>query len=109
MWSEFEHDLEVLESDIDSCMLYEEGVEVVTVITGYIARRTNKNTKYDLCQELLTRNRSNLSNDDYLKQTVTRRFDNTINISCSLFSQIFCNSGLCEKYPIEFQITREKT
>ena len=26
MWSEFEHDLELLESDIDSCMLDEEGV-----------------------------------------------------------------------------------
>ena len=109
VWSEFEHDLELLESDIDSCMVYEEGVEVVTVITDYIARQTNKNTKYDLCQESLTRNRSNLSNDNYLKQTVTRRFDNTINTSCPLFSQIFCNSRLCKKYPIEFQITPEKT
>ena len=27
MWSEFEHDLELLESDIDSCMLDEEGVD----------------------------------------------------------------------------------
>ena len=49
MWSEFKHDLELLESDIDSCMLDEEGVEVVTVIAGYIARQTNKNTKCDLC------------------------------------------------------------
>ena len=51
IWSEFEHDLELLESDIDSCMLDEEGVDFVTVITGYIARQTNKNTKCDLCQE----------------------------------------------------------
>ena len=36
MWSEFEHNLELLESDIDSCMLGEEGVEVVTVIAGHI-------------------------------------------------------------------------
>ena len=36
MWSEFEHNLELLESDTDSCMLGEEGVEVVTVIAGYI-------------------------------------------------------------------------
>ena len=43
MCSELEHDLELLESDIDSCMLDEEGVEVVTVIAGYIARQTNKN------------------------------------------------------------------
>ena len=54
MWCEFEHDLELLESDIDSCMQDEEGVEVVTIIAGYIARQTNKNTKCDLCQELLT-------------------------------------------------------
>ena len=54
MWSEFEHDLELLESDIDSCMLDEEGVEVVTVIADYIARQTNKNTRCDLRQELLT-------------------------------------------------------
>ena len=45
IWSEFEHDLELLESDIDSCLLDEEGVEVVTVIASYIARQTNKNTK----------------------------------------------------------------
>ena len=54
MWSEFEHDLELLESDIDSCMLDEEGVEVVTVIADYIARQTNKNTQCDLYQEILT-------------------------------------------------------
>ena len=29
MWGEFEHDLELSVSDIDSCMLDEEGVEVV--------------------------------------------------------------------------------
>ena len=68
MWSEFEHDLELLESDIDSCMLDEEGVEVNTVIVGYIARQANKNTKCDLCQELLTRNTGNLSSDDYLNK-----------------------------------------
>ena len=54
MWSEFERDLELLESDIDSCMLDEEGVEVVTVIADYIARQTNKNTQCNLCQEILT-------------------------------------------------------
>ena len=48
MWSEFEHDLELLESDIDSCMLDEEGIEVVTVIECYITRQPNKNTKCDL-------------------------------------------------------------
>ena len=68
MWSEFEHVLELLESNIDSCMLDEEGVDVVTVIAGYIARHTNKNTKCDLCQELLTRNTGNLSSDDYLNK-----------------------------------------
>ena len=51
MWSESKHVLELLESDIDSCILDEEGVEVVTVIAGYIARQTNKNTKCDLCHE----------------------------------------------------------
>ena len=66
MWSEFEHDIELLQSDIDSCMLDEEGVEVVTVIAGQIARQTNKNMIYDLCQELLRRNTGNLSSDDYL-------------------------------------------
>ena len=45
--SEFEHYLESLESDIDSCKLDEKGVEVVTVIAGYIARQTNKNMKCD--------------------------------------------------------------
>ena len=49
-------------------MLDEEGVEVVIVIAGYIVRQTNKNTKCDLCQELLTRNTGNLSNDDYLNK-----------------------------------------
>ena len=68
MWGEFEHDLELLESDTDSCMLEEEGVEVVTVIAGYIARQTNTNTKCDLRQELLTRNTGNLSSDDYLNK-----------------------------------------
>ena len=47
-------------------MLDAEGVEVVTVIASYIARQTNKNTKCDLCQELLTRNTGNLSSDDCL-------------------------------------------
>ena len=68
MWSEFEHDLELLESDIDSCMLDEEGIEVVTVIECYITRQTNKNTKCDLWQELLSRNTGNLSSDDYLNK-----------------------------------------
>ena len=68
MWSEFEHDLEFLESDNDSCMLDHEGVEVVAVIAGYIVRQTNKNAKCDLCQELLTRNTGNLSSDDYLNK-----------------------------------------
>ena len=72
MWSEFEHNLELLESDIDSCMLDEEGVEVVTVIAGYIGRQTNKNSKCDLCQELLTRHTGNLSTDDYLNKLPRR-------------------------------------
>ena len=63
MWSEFYHNLELLESDIDSCILDEEGVKVVTVVAGYITRQTNENTKCDLCQELLTLNTGNLSND----------------------------------------------
>ena len=29
MWSEFEHDLELSESNVGSCMIDEEGVEVV--------------------------------------------------------------------------------
>ena len=49
-------------------MLDEEGVEVVIIIAGYIARQTNKNTKCDLLQELLTRNTGNLSSDDYLNK-----------------------------------------
>ena len=68
MWSEFEQDLELLESDIESCLLHEEGVEVVTVIAGYIARQTNENTKCHLCQGLLTRNTGNLSSNDYLNK-----------------------------------------
>ena len=42
--------------------------EVVIVIAGYIARQTNKNTKCDLCQQLLTRNTDYLSSDDYLNK-----------------------------------------
>ena len=68
MWSEFEHDLELLELDIDNCMLDEEGVAVVTVIAAYLAGQTNKNTKCDFRQELLTRNTGNLSSDDYLNK-----------------------------------------
>ena len=49
-------------------MLDEETVEVVTVIAGYVARQTNKNTKCDFCQELLKRNTGNLSSDDYLNK-----------------------------------------
>ena len=41
IWSESEHDLELLESDIDSCMLDEERVEVLTAIVGY-AVKTDK-------------------------------------------------------------------
>ena len=41
IWSESEHDLELLESDIDSCMLDEESVEVLTAIVGY-AVKTDK-------------------------------------------------------------------
>ena len=48
-------------------MLDEEG-EVVIVITGYIARQANKNTKCDLCQELLTRKTGNFSSDYYLNK-----------------------------------------
>ena len=66
--SEFEHYLESLESDIDSCKLDEKGVEVVTVIAGYIARQTNKNMKCDLSQEVLTHSTGNLSSDDYLNK-----------------------------------------
>ena len=68
MWNEFEHDLKLLESDIDSCMLDKERVEVATVMAGYIATQTNKNTKCDLCQELSTRNTGNLSSNDYLNK-----------------------------------------
>ena len=53
MWREFEHDLELLESDIDSFLLDEQGVEVVTVIAGYIARQTNKNTKCDFVPRII--------------------------------------------------------
>ena len=49
-------------------MLDEEGVGVVTVIAVYIAGQTNKNTKCDFRQELLTRNTGNLSSDDYLNK-----------------------------------------
>ena len=66
IWSEFEHDLKLLESDINSCILDEEGVEIFTVRAGYIARQTNKNTKCELCQELITCNTCNLSSDYYL-------------------------------------------
>ena len=79
-------------------MLDEEGVEVVNVIAGYIARQTNKNMKYDLCQELLRRNTGNLSSDDYLN-TLSRR-----GLTTPSRSQIFCNIRLCQKYPIELQI-----
>ena len=68
--------------DIDNCMLDEEGVEVVTIMAGYIARQTNENTKFDLCQELLTRNAGNLSSDDYLNKLSHHIIDNTINRSC---------------------------
>ena len=94
--------------DIDNCMLDEEGVEVVTIMASYIARQTNKNTKCDLCQELLTRNTGNLSSDDYLNKLSHHITDNTINRSCSPRSKIFCNTRLCQKYPIEFQIAWEK-
>ena len=49
-------------------MLDEEGVEFVTVIAGYIVIQTNKNTKCDLCEELLARSTGNLSSDDYLNK-----------------------------------------
>ena len=58
MWSEFEHDFELLESDIDSCMLDEEDVEIVTVIAVYIANA--------ICAK--TRSTGNLSSDDYLNK-----------------------------------------
>ena len=54
-------------SDIVRCTLDEEG-EVVIVIAGYIARQANKNTKCDLCQELLTRKTGNFSSDYYLNK-----------------------------------------
>ena len=72
MWNEFEHDLKLSESDIDSCMLDEERVKVITVIAGYIATQTNKTTNCDLCQELSTRNTGNLSSNDCLNKLPRR-------------------------------------
>ena len=72
MWNEFEHDLKLSESDIDSCMLDEERVKVITVIAGYIATQTNKTTNCDLCQELSTRNTGNLSSNDCLNKLSRR-------------------------------------
>ena len=104
MWSESEHDLELLESYIDSCMLDEGGVEVVTVIAGYIARQANKNTKCDLCQELSTRNIGNLSSDDYLnklpREDLTTPSTGLVHYVAKSFAILYC----VKKDPIEFRI-----
>ena len=82
-------------------MLDEEGVEVVTVITSYIARQTNKNTKCDLCQELLIGNTGNLSSDDYLNK-LPRGGLTTPSTDLVHYVAKSLNTRLCQKYPFEF-------
>ena len=81
-------------------MLDEEGVEVVIIIAGYIARQTNKNTKCDLLQELLTRNKGNLSSDDYLNK-LSQGGLKTLSTDLVHYAT---KSRLCQKCHIEFRI-----
>ena len=119
MWTIFRHDLESLESDIEKCMLDEEGLEVVTVIAGYIAKQTNKNTNCDLCKDLLTRNTGNLSTDDYLNKLsrggLTTPSTDLVHYVAKSFALLDCvkevirNSQLPERKLSEYVINGKNT
>ena len=59
-------ELNVLSSDLESCMLNEEGVEVAAVISGYKPKVTFDKSKCEVCKTFLTTVTSVLSKFNYL-------------------------------------------
>lgn len=61
--------LNVLSSDLKSCMLTEEGVEVAGIIAGYICKEIFDKRKCDVCEILFPAVKS-----DSTKLTTSRNF-----------------------------------
>ena len=58
-------ELNALSSDLESCMLDEERVEVAAVIAGYISKVIFDKSKCEVCKTLLTTIKSNSSKFNY--------------------------------------------
>ena len=61
-------ELNALSSDLESCMLNEEGVEVAAVIAGYIFKVIFNKSKCEVCKTLLTTVKSDSSKFNYLNK-----------------------------------------
>ena len=61
-------ELNALSSDLESCMLDEERVEVAAVIAGYISKVIFDKSKCEVCKTLLTTVKSDSSKFNYLNK-----------------------------------------
>ena len=61
-------ELNALPSDLESCMVNEQGVEVAAVITGYISKVIFNKSKCEVCKTLLRIVKSDSSKFSYLNK-----------------------------------------
>ena len=61
-------ELNALSSDLESCMINEEGVEVAAVIAGYISKAIFDKNECEVCKTLLTTVKSDSSKFNYLNK-----------------------------------------
>ena len=61
-------ELNALSSDLESCMVNEEGVEVSAVIAGYISKAIFDKNECEVCKTLLTTVKSDSSKFNYLNK-----------------------------------------
>ena len=64
-------ELNALSSDLESCMVNEEGVEVSAVIAGYISKAIFDKKECEVCKTLLTTVKSDSSKFNYLNYLST--------------------------------------
>ena len=94
-------ELNALSSDLESCILNEEGVEVAAVIAGYISKVIFDKSKCEVCKTLLTKVKYDSSKFNYLNklsrgELVIPSIDLLHSVSKS-FAVLDCISGRIKK------------
>ena len=87
-------ELNALSSDLESCMLDEERVELAAVIAGYISKVIFDKSKCEVCKTLLTTVKSDSSKFSYLNKLSSGGMGgeggDSIHRSSTLCSKIVC-------------------